>query len=162
MFYIWKNEGKQPEFTGGVWYFRVSFSWKDQIGQWFSSLAAHWTHLKTWGLGAFQGHWDFFKDITSFIIKKFIIYVFLAVLGLRCWAWTFSSCSATDCVAFSCCGAQALGCKGSVVVVHGLSCTLAESCSMWTLSGPGIKPVSLALAGGFLTTWPSEKSDTGI
>ena len=126
MFYIWKNEGKQPEFTGGVWCFRVSFSWKDQIGQWFSSLAAHWTHLKTWGLGAFQGHWDFLKDITSFIIKKFSIYVFLAVLGLRCWAWTFSSCSATsDWGGFSCCGAQALGCKGSVVAAHGLSCPAA-------------------------------------
>ena len=29
---------------------------------------------------------------------------------------------------------------------------------MWDLPGPGIKPVSPALAGGFLTTVPPEKS----
>ena len=29
---------------------------------------------------------------------------------------------------------------------------------MWNLSGPGIKPVLLALAGGFLTTGPAGKS----
>ena len=31
---------------------------------------------------------------------------------------------------------------------------------MWDLPGPGLKPVSLALAGRFLTTGPPEKSDT--
>ena len=35
---------------------------------------------------------------------------------------------------------------------HGLSC------SMWDLPGPGIEPVSSALASGFLTTGPPEKS----
>ena len=29
---------------------------------------------------------------------------------------------------------------------------------MWDLPGPGIEPVSLALAGGFLTIGPPEKS----
>ena len=30
--------------------------------------------------------------------------------------------------------------------------------SMWDLLGPGIEPMSPALAGGFLTTEPPEKS----
>ena len=38
-----------------------------------------------------------------------------------------------------------------VVVAFGLSCT-------WSLPGPGIKPMSPALAGGFLTTGPPRKS----
>ena len=46
-------------------------------------------------------------------------------------------------------------CAGSVVAVHGLSC----SNGMWDLPGPGIEPVSPALAGGFLTTAPPGKSD---
>ena len=32
---------------------------------------------------------------------------------------------------------------------------------MWDLSGPGIEPVSPALAGGFLTTGPPGKSEHG-
>ena len=32
-------------------------------------------------------------------------------------------------------------------------------CSMWNLPGPGIKPTSPALAGGFLTTGPPGKSN---
>ena len=39
----------------------------------------------------------------------------MAVLGLRCGAW------ASHCGGFSCCGAQALGARASVVVVRGLS-----------------------------------------
>ena len=39
----------------------------------------------------------------------------------------------------------------SVVVALGLSC-------MWNLPGPGIKPMSPALAAGFLTTGPPGKS----
>ena len=38
---------------------------------------------------------------------------------------------------------------GSVVAGH----------SMWNLPGPGIEPMSLALAGGFLTTGPPGKSE---
>ena len=42
---------------------------------------------------------------------------------------------------------------GSVVVAHGLSCY-----GTWDLPGPGIEPVSPALAGGFLSTVPPGKS----
>ena len=33
---------------------------------------------------------------------------------------------------------------------------------MWDLPGPGLEPVSPALAGGFLTTVPPEKSTSGF
>ena len=42
-------------------------------------------------------------------------------------------------------------CMGSVVVPHGLSCPVA--CGN-LVPGPGIKPMSPALEGGFLTTGP--------
>ena len=86
---------------------------------------------------------------------------------LRCGA------QASHCGGFSCCGARALGVRASVVVAHGLcSCGLRalerrlSSCGaraqllrgMWDLSGPGLEPVSPALAGGFLTTAPPGKS----
>ena len=80
---------------------------------------------------------------------------------------------ASHCGGFSCCGAQALVCGPSVVVARGLSscgsqaleCRLS-SCGpraqllrgMWDLPRPGLKPVSPALAGGFLTTVPPGKS----
>ena len=57
-----------------------------------------------------------FKD-TVFILL--FIYLFMAVLGLRCGA------RASHCGGFSCCGAQALGVRASVVVAHGLRCSAA-------------------------------------
>ena len=74
---------------------------------------------------------------------------------------------------FSCCRARALGTWALVVVACGLSsCDVwalerkLSSCGarayllrgMWDLSGPGLEPVSPALAGGFLTTVPPGKS----
>ena len=80
---------------------------------------------------------------------------------------------ASHCSGFSCCGARALGTWASVVVARrlgscgswALECRLS-SCDtraqllrgMWDLPGPGIKPMSPALAGGFLTTAPPGKS----
>ena len=81
----------------------------------------------------------------------------------------FSSCGvrASHCGGLSCCGARALGVRASVVLArklssHGsraLECRLS-SCGaraqllrgMWDPPGPGIEPMSPALAGGFLTT----------
>ena len=80
---------------------------------------------------------------------------------------------ASHCSGFSCCGARALGMWASVVVARGLSSCGSwalehrlSSCGalaqllrgMWDLPGPGIEPVSPALAGGFLTTAPPGKS----
>ena len=56
---------------------------------------------------------------------------------------------------FSCWRAQALGLAVSIVVVHGLSCSLASSRD---LPRPGIEPVSPALVGRFFTTEPLGKS----
>ena len=79
---------------------------------------------------------------------------------------------AFHCSGFSCFGSQALGLKTSVVAAcvfssygsRALECWL-NSCgtraslphNMWDLPGPGIKPVSLTLLGGFLTTGPPGK-----
>ena len=74
---------------------------------------------------------------------------------------------ASRCGGFSCCGARALGVWASVVVACGLSSCGSRalehrlgSCGtraqllrgIWDLPGPGMEPVSPALAGGFLTT----------
>ena len=73
---------------------------------------------------------------------------------------------------FSCCGAwlQVRGLHylwhtGSVVVARGLQSAGFSSCGawaqllhgMWYLTGPGLEPVSPALAGGLLTTAPPGK-----
>ena len=55
----------------------------------------------------------------------------------------------------------ALGMPASVVVARGLSSCGARASllhGMWDLHGPGLEPVSPALAGGFLTTAPPWKS----
>ena len=75
---------------------------------------------------------------------------------------------ASHCSGFSCCKVWALGAQASVAMAGGLSswgsqalehrlnsCVWASLlCGMWDLPGPGIKPVSLALAGRFFTTEP--------
>ena len=61
---------------------------------------------------------------------------------------------------FSCCGALAPGCEGfsscgAQALEHRLNSCGAQPkllCSIWDLPGSGIKPVSLALAGGFFIT----------
>ena len=86
-------------------------------------------------------------------LKKF----FLAMLGLHCCAWAFSTCSewgllssgdaqASHCIGFS---LGVFGCMGSVVVANGLTCLMA--CGI-LVPGPRIESVSPALAGGFLIT----------
>ena len=57
-----------------------------------------------------------------FFKKNQFIYLVLAVLGLCCCA------RASHCSGFSCCGAQALGTRASVVVAHRLS-----SCALQAL-----------------------------
>ena len=60
--------------------------------------------------------------LTAFyFLNKFTL--FLAVLGLHCCEWAFSSCGeqASHCGGFSCCRARALGVRASVVAACGLS-----------------------------------------
>ena len=66
---------------------------------------------------------------------------------LRCSVW------ASPCGGFSCCGAWALerrlsSCGARAQFLRG----------MWDLPGPGLEPLSPALAGGFPTTVPPGKS----
>ena len=62
----------------------------------------------------------------------------------------------SHCHGFSCCGTQALGMWASVVVAHGGSCSTA--CEI----GPGIEPMSPALADRFLITGPPGKTAPGL
>ena len=123
------------------------------------------------------------KDEQIFFYKfTYFIYLFLAVLGLRCCvgflqlrrmgATLLCGAWASHCSGFSCHGARALGARASVVVARRLSscglwaleCRLS-SCgawaqllhSMWDLPRPGLEPVSPVLSGRFLTTVQSGK-----
>ena len=125
-----------------------------------------------------------FFYIVLFCFKSiYFIYLFLAALGLPCCTRAFSSCSEWGllfaavpglliAVASLCCGARALGVQASVVVACGLSSwglqsleRRLSSCGaqayllrgMWDLPGPGLEPMSPALAGRFLTTEPPGK-----
>ena len=82
--------------------------------------------------------------------------------SVRCGA------QASHCGGFSC-GARALGAWpsscGLWALLHRLSSCGARAyllCGMWNHPGPGLKPVSPALAGGFLTTVPPGKSQCKI
>ena len=76
-------------------------------------------------------------------------------LSLVAAVWATLPCGArvSHCGGFSCSGARALGAWASLVAARGLKLL----CSMWGLPGAGLKPVSPALAGGFLTTVPPGK-----
>ena len=122
-------------------------------------------------------HWASWMNLivfSFFKINLFIYFIFGCVgssllragfLWLRragtilCYGVRVSHCSG-----FSCCGARALGSRASVVAVRRLSscgswaleCRLSNCGTwasllrgMWDLPGPGLKPVSPALAGGF-------------
>ena len=128
--------------------------------------------------------WFSFIYIIYIYTHTYILFFFLLFFWLR---WVFvtahglslvaasrgcSSLRASRCGGFSCCRARALGTRAPVVAAHGLSsCGLwaldhrLSSCGawalllhgMWDIPGPGLEPMSPALAGGFLTTAPPGK-----
>ena len=85
-------------------------------------------------------------------------------LGLCCCAQAFCSCGQGGLLFVAVCGLLIEA--ASLVVEHGLQARRLSSCGartqllrgMWDLPGPGIEPVSPALAGGFFTTAPPGKS----
>ena len=97
----------------------------------------------------------YFISIFFLIFKEF-----LATLSLCCCAQAFSSCGGwgllSSCGGFSCCRTWTLE--------RGFSSFDAQAyqvpCGMWNLPGPGIKPMSPALAGRFLTSGPPGKSSS--
>ena len=110
-----------------------------------------------------------------FYFLPFFLSSFLAVLGLHCCmgflllqragATLRCSARASHCGGFSFCRARALGTRASVVVARGLSSCGARAQllhGMWDLPGPGLEPLSPALAGRFFTTAPPGKSLFGI
>ena len=104
----------------------------------------------------------------------------MAALGLVAARGLFSSCGEPGllfievrgfliAVSSLICGAWAVGVRASVVVARGLSSCGSQALERrlsrcgaraqllhgaWDLPGPGLEPVSPALAGGFLTTAP--------
>ena len=102
-----------------------------------------------------------------FFFKKTALYLFMCVFGcagsslsdvcfLYFWlveATLRCSARASHCSGFSCGRARALE---RMLSSCGTRAYLPRG--MWDLPGPGIEPVSPALAGGFLTTGPPGKS----
>ena len=84
-------------------------------------------------------------------------------MGLRCCTRAFSSCSERGLLFIAVRGLLIV--VASLVAEHGLQARGLSSCGarasllrlMWDLPGPGLEPVSPALAGGFLTTAPPRK-----
>ena len=106
----------------------------------------------------------------------FLIYLFMAVLGLRFCARAFSSCGKLGPLFIAVRGPLTIA--ASVVAEHRLQTRRLSNCgsrpqlpqlpqllqllhSMWDLPGPGLKPVSPALAGTFSTTAPPGKPWSG-
>ena len=130
-----------------------------------------------WQTSYFKNYnsYDLFYQKTFLSFFKIYLFLFLAALGLRCCARAFSSCrehgllfvavrgltAVASLVAEHRLQARGLSSCGLRTVEHRLSSCGAQAqllCGMWDLPGSGLKPVSPALAGGFLTTAPPGKS----
>ena len=93
----------------------------------------------------------------------FFIYLFWGVLGLRFCARAFSSCGEWGPLFIAARGPLTV--VASLVAEHRLQTRRLSSCGSraqllrgtWDLPRPGLKPVSLALAGRFSTTAPPGK-----
>ena len=107
-------------------------------GNLMKSLQKKWlSPCKFWFLVSIQ-LWSFLKVLLNF---------FLAMLGFRCCAQAFSSCSSWGCspvVMLSCCRAQALGCTGFSGCVAWLDSQLVKYCSR------GLNPCPLHWQSDFL------------
>ena len=127
----------------------------------------HWTSRPCGSFFPFFFFQFIFGCTGSSLLSASFLQLWRVGATLRCGA------RASHCGGFSCCGAQALGAWASVLAAHGLGscgsraleCRLSSCgaraqllCSMWDLPGPGLEPLSPALAGGFLTTVPPGKS----
>ena len=123
-----------------------------------------------WGLSKWLSLTSELKALFYFIFfevgELLFIYVYLVVLGLHCYLQTFSSCGRWGLVFIVMLRLlllQSTGCKCGdfSVTACGLSSYDAWDLllqGMWDLPGSGIKPVSSALAGKFLSIAPPGKS----
>ena len=96
---------------------------------------------------------SFFKILFIYLFIYFCLrLVFVAACGLSLVAAS-GGYSALRCAGFSLQWLLLLQSKGSRRVGFSSCVTRAQLlCGMWDLPGPGLEPVSPALAGGFLTT----------
>ena len=97
---------------------------------------------------SFPAYFSVYLDSISalFWIQVFFFF-FNVILFINFWLpWVFVVGHGLLIAVASCWGAQALGAWASAVVAHRLSCPYG----IWNLPRPGIKPVSPALADGFL------------
>ena len=137
--------------------------------------------MNGWLFSAFKGY-TYYSDVLGFFfLSLFILFiyfwlcwVFVAARGLslvvasggysllRCegfslrWLLLLRS-TGSRCAGFNSCGLRALE--------HRLSSCGAQTellRHMWDLPGPGLEPVSPALAGGFLTTAPPGRPSFGF
>ena len=129
----------------------------------FNHQQSHFGHLEV-----FQSTSFIYGCAGSSLLRAGILQSWQAGATLRCGAW------ASHRGGFFLLWSRALGTLASVVVAHGLSSCGSQalerrlsSCGaqaqllhgMWDLPGPGLEPMSPALAGGFLTTVPPGKSE---
>ena len=108
--------------------------------------------------------WSYFKELISIVCLTFHVLFFsfklyLAVLGLGCCAWVFSSCGEQGLlcswsVVTSLVVKHGLWSAGSAFVAHGLSCSAAYGI---LVPGTGMETMPPALAGRFFTTGPPGK-----
>ena len=94
----------------------------------------------------------------------FFLKIILFGLGLHCCAWAFSGCSEQGLLSAAVLrllsGVAPLGAehRPGVRGLRGCSTWAELPCSMWNPPGPGIKPVSPALADGFLSiSWNTRR-----
>ena len=117
---------------------------------------------------AAQKRMKFFFNLFIYFIYFWLCWVLLHACFLQLWrvgATLRCGLWASHCVGFSCCGARALGTRASVVGGSRALERRLSNCGarasllhgMWELPGPGLEPLSPALAGGFLTTAPPGK-----
>ena len=101
--------------------------------------------------------------LSIYLFIYLFIYLYLAVLGLRFCVRAFSSCGKREPLFIAVHGPLTV--VASFVAEHGLQMHRLSSCGsraqllrgMWDLPGPGLEPVSPALAGRFSTTAPPGK-----
>ena len=106
----------------------------------------------------------FFKFFFKFII--YLLFLFLAVLGLRFCARAFSSCGEWGPLFIAVRGpltiAASLAAEQRLQTLRLSSCGSRAQllCGMWDLPRPGLEPVSPAFSGRFSTTAPPGKPRT--
>ena len=106
---------------------------------------------------------DFVSKSFFFFFNFIYFYLFMAVLGLRFCARAFSSCGKWGSLFIAVRGPLTIA--ASLVAEHRLQTRRLSNCGsraqllrgMWDLPGPGLEPVSPALAGRFSTTAPPGK-----